>query len=69
MARSTLLAEKSKPHNPDQEIPYLLCKECGVPCYVFETEKGLIREALCIACGNEKVSRFLRGEWDDVEED
>ena len=70
MNRRVFLAEKGKPQdNPDREIPYLLCKECGVPCYVFETEMGAIREALCIACGNEKVSMFLRGEWDDVEED
>jgi hypothetical protein len=53
--------------NPDREIPYLLCKECGTPCYVFETEKGLVREALCITCGNEDVAMFLVGEWDDEE--
>jgi hypothetical protein len=70
MARSFSLKDRTPPGvNPDREIPYLLCKECGVPCYVFETERGMIREAICIACGNEAVSMFLRGEWDDVEED
>lgn len=64
------MVERGKPYqNPDREIPYLLCKDCGTPCYVFETEKGLIREALCISCGNDSVSNFLRGEWDDVDED
>ena len=53
--------------NPDREIPYLLCKECGTPCYVFETEKGSVREALCIACGNEAVARFALGDWEDDE--
>lgn len=51
--------------DPDREIPYLLCKECGTPCYVFESENGEVREALCVACGNEDVSAFIVGEWDD----
>ena len=51
--------------NPDREIPYLLCKECGTPCYVFETEAGVVREALCIACGNDAVPMFLVADWDD----
>jgi len=53
--------------NPDREIPYLICKECGTPSYVFETEEGEVTEALCIACGNETVTAFLVGDWDDVE--
>jgi hypothetical protein len=51
--------------DPDREIPYLICKGCGTPCYVFETEKGQIREALCVACGNESVTDFLVGDWED----
>lgn len=53
--------------NPDREIPYLVCKECGTPCYVFETQAGVVREALCIACGNDAVSMFLVGDWEDDE--
>jgi len=52
--------------NPDREIPYLLCKQCGTPCYVFETEGGRVSEALCLACGNESVPLFQIGDWDDV---
>jgi ribosomal protein S27E len=51
--------------NPDREIPYLRCKDCGTPCYVFEVEVGHITEALCLACGNDVVSAFTVGEWDD----
>ncbi len=57
----------SSPPDPDREIPYLLCKECGTACYVFETEKGRIREALCLACGNDSVDLFLASEWEDEE--
>jgi hypothetical protein len=34
---------------------------------VFEVEKGHIREALCIACGNDSVTMFLVGDWEDDE--
>jgi hypothetical protein len=51
--------------DPDREIPYLICKECGTPCYVFEIDMGQIREALCVACGNESVTDFLFGDWED----
>lgn len=54
----------SKP-NEDREIPYLLCKECNTPCYVFEVEAGYVSEALCLACGNEVVGMFTVGEWED----
>jgi hypothetical protein len=69
MSRSICLTDRPPPSAPDpeREIPYLLCKECGTPCYVFESEKGSVREALCVACGNENVTMFLVGEWDDVE--
>ena len=70
IVRSIPLAERSKRDlNPEHEIPYLLCKDCGVPCYVFETDRGVVREALCIACGNDSANNFLRGEWDDVEDE
>jgi hypothetical protein len=68
MSRSICLTDRfpTEP-SPDREIPYLLCKECGTPCYVFEVEKGRIREALCIACGNDAVTMFLVGDWEDDE--
>jgi hypothetical protein len=51
----------------DHEIPYLICKDCGTPCYIFEVEQGEVREALCVTCGNETVAQFIVGDWDDVE--
>ncbi len=55
--------------DPEREIPYLRCKECDTPCYVFETTEGQVREALCIACGNDSVTLFAPGKWDDDEDD
>ncbi len=49
----------------DAEIPYLICKECNTPCYVFEVEAGHVTEALCLACGNEVVGMFTIAEWED----
>jgi len=49
----------------DREIPYLICKECTTPCYVFEVDAGHVSEALCLACGNEVVAMFTQGEWED----
>jgi hypothetical protein len=49
----------------DAEIPYLICKECNTPCYVFEVEAGHVTEALCLACGNEVVNMFTIAEWED----
>ena len=68
MSRSICLTDRfpSEP-SPDREIPYLLCKDCGTPCYVFETEVGRVTEALCLACGNDAVSMFTVAEWDDEE--
>jgi len=59
-----------KPYEPDPEaeIPYLRCKECDTPCYVFETNAGRVREALCIACGNDSVTLFSVGKWDEDDE-
>lgn len=53
--------------DPDKEIPYLRCKECDTPCYVFEASDGRIREAMCIACGNDSVTLFTVADWDDEE--
>jgi ribosomal protein S27E len=70
MPRSPILTER-KPSEPDPEaeIPYLRCKECDTPCYVFETNAGRVREALCIACGNDSVTLFSLGKWDEDDED
>ena len=48
--------------DPDTDIPYLICKDCGTPCYVFEVQDGQVTEALCVACGNEAVTMFMAGE-------
>lgn len=55
--------------DPDKEIPYLRCKECDTPCYVFEASEGRVREALCLACGNDSVTLFALGKWDEDEDD
>ena len=60
-----LTEEPPSAPNLDREIPYLRCKECGTPCYVFEVDVGHVSEALCLACGNDVVSAFTVGEWDD----
>jgi hypothetical protein len=67
MPRSNTLSDRPPPSKPneDREIPYLLCKDCNTPCYVFEVEAGHISEALCLACGNEVVGMFTVGEWED----
>ena len=64
---ATTLSDRPPPSksNEDREIPYLLCKDCNTPCYVFEVEAGHISEALCLACGNEVVGMFTVGEWED----
>jgi hypothetical protein len=46
--------------NPEEEhdVEYLLCLECESPCYVFQMEKGRLREAYCGVCGNDDILRF-----------
>jgi ribosomal protein S27E len=53
--------------DPDSEIPYLRCQECDTPCYIFEASDGQVREATCIACGNDSVTLFKVADWDDEE--
>ncbi len=44
----------------ETETPdYLMCLECGSPCYVFEWEGGRIVEGICPACGNEELPLFV----------
>ncbi len=46
----------------DREIEYLMCSQCGSPCYVFEMEGSRIAEATCLVCGNDEVRFFNIGE-------
>jgi hypothetical protein len=52
---------KPKP-GEDREIDYLMCTQCGTPCYVFEMEGEKIREAICLVCGNDETLLFNIGE-------
>lgn len=45
----------------ERQIDYLICNDCHTPCYVFETDKGEVTEAQCLACGNDKTALFLIG--------
>jgi hypothetical protein len=53
----------------DQEIEYLMCTQCGTPCYVFEVEGSRILEATCLVCGNDEVGMFNLGEEAGPDED
>ena len=57
-------SEGGGPKTPrdDREVDYLMCSQCGTPCYVFEMADGRIAEALCLVCGNDEVSLFNPGE-------
>ena len=46
----------------DREVDYLMCSQCGTPCYVFEMEGARILEATCLVCGNDEVALFNIGE-------
>jgi hypothetical protein len=46
----------------DREVDYLMCTQCGTPCYVFEMEDGRITEAVCLVCGNDETRMFNIGE-------
>ena len=53
----------------DQEVDYLMCSQCGTPCYVFEMENGRIAEATCLVCGNDDIGMFNIGEEAGADED
>ena len=54
---------KSQRHpQEDREVDYLLCQQCGTPCYVFEMDGGRIVEATCLVCGNDEINQFNLGE-------
>jgi hypothetical protein len=63
-------SDTPRPAKPkeDREIDYLICTQCGTPCYVFETESGRIAEAVCLVCGNDEVGMFNIGEEAGTEE-
>lgn len=44
---------------------YVICLECESPCYVFEWQDDVIKEAVCVACGNDDPAQF--GTEDEVE--
>ena len=46
----------------DREVDYLMCSQCGTPCYVFEMDGSRITEATCLVCGNDEVRLFNVGE-------
>jgi hypothetical protein len=51
-----------KTSREDREVDYLMCSQCGTPCYVFEMEDGRVTEAMCLVCGNDEVGLFSLGE-------
>lgn len=56
--------DKGPPPKPpaDREVDYLICSQCGTPCYVFEMEGDRIAEAQCLVCGNDESRMFNVGE-------
>lgn len=68
VAELHLTERKPSEPDPDEEIPYLRCKECDTPCYIFEVNAGQVREATCLACGNDSVTLFALGKWDDEDD-
>lgn len=53
----------------DREVDYLMCSQCGTPCYVFEMEEGRVAEAMCLVCGNDVAGLFSLGEDESGRED
>jgi len=41
---------------------FLYCLECESPCYVFEYSEDVIKEAICIVCGNDEPDQFATPE-------
>ena len=63
-------SDTPRPTKPkeDREIDYLMCTQCGTPCYVFEMDGGRIAEAVCLVCGNDEPRMFNIGEEAGTEE-
>ena len=60
---------KKKDSREDREIDYLMCSQCGTPCYVFEMDGSRIVEATCLVCGNDEIGMFNLGEEAGPDED
>lgn len=58
-----------KKKDEDREVDYLMCSQCGTPCYVFEMEGERIAEAMCLTCGNDEISLFNIGEEAGAEDE
>jgi hypothetical protein len=60
------VAEKLPPEKraaaEDREVDYLICSQCGTPCYVFDMDGSRIVDATCLVCGNDAISQFTLGE-------
>ena len=41
---------------------FLICLDCETPCYTFEWQDGIIREATCMMCGEDDVDSFATEE-------
>ncbi len=41
---------------------FLICGECESPVYVFEWDGQRVTEAICSACGNDKLALFSTDE-------
>jgi hypothetical protein len=54
--------ERPSRSKSEGEIDYLVCRDCGSPCYVFEMEGRSVSEAQCLVCGNDAPARFNLGE-------
>lgn len=49
---------------------YVICLECESPCYVFEWEDDVLKEAVCTVCGNDDPAQFgTEEEIDDLSMD
>ena len=46
----------------DREVDYLMCTQCGTPCYVFEMDGSRVVDATCLVCGNDEAGMFNIGE-------
>ncbi len=58
-----------KKTDENREVDYLMCSQCGTPCYVFEMEGGRIAEAMCLVCGNDEAGMFNPGDEAGAEND
>jgi hypothetical protein len=53
---------KPPPSEESEGVDYLTCRQCNSPCYVFELDRGRIKEAQCTVCGNDDILLFTIAE-------